>query len=195
MIKKKKDITSEQKRDGLVVILGFVFVIAGLFFGLYKYCQGNSIPEGLKEVESTNKLTKIENIELTNDNQLIKVGNRNYYVKIGTDNQYGYLYVADEDNNILIDFDAERNVQNGYLTDKFMFFTTVAQDGEMIAYVVNENGEVVVNNNEYQMNSFKILDGNLHASGHIFCGLDGYCPDQDLLIKYENNTLIVTKAE
>ena len=74
-----------------------------------------------------------------------------------------------------------------------MFFTGVAQDGEMIQYVLGEKGEIIPNNNEYQMNSFKIVDGYLHASGHIFCGLDGDCPDKDLLIKYIDNTLIVVE--
>ena len=40
----------------------------------------------------------------------------------------------------------------------------------------------------------KLSDGYIHTSGHIFCGLNGNCPDKDLIIKFIDNTIIVIPA-
>ena len=140
------------------------------------------------------KVSSVKEITLTDKNQEVKVGNKTYKIKIGSGDNYGDLLVDDSfvhsgnnDKNIYVD--------HAYLTDKFIFFTHGGQDADLIDYAIGETGIIVPNNNEYQIGDFKIVDGYLHASGHIFCGLEGNCPDKDLLIKYIDNTLIVAEAK
>ena len=140
------------------------------------------------------KVSSVKKITLTETNQEIEVGGKSYKIKIGSGNDYGDLLV--DDNFVKFTFNGEHiHVHSAYLTDKFIFFTQFGQSGASIVYAISKNGEIVPNNNEYQIGDFKIVDGYLHASGHIFCGPEGNCPDKDLLIKYIDNTLIVTEAK
>ena len=135
------------------------------------------------------KITNLKKINLTTTNQEIKIGKKAY--KIRKDNE-GTLYV---DNQKTYFEGYEFHPDNVYLTDKYLFAMVVGQFYESIWYAIGEQGEIIPNNNNYQMHDFKIVDGYLHASGHVFCGPEGDCPDKDLLIKYIDNTLIVTEAK
>ncbi len=75
--------------------------------------------------------------------------------------------------------------------------TVVGQFNEWIQYALDEEGEVIANNNGAQMRNFKIADGYLHAVGGV-PEVNGYELDvveHDLLIKYIDNTLIITEAK
>jgi hypothetical protein len=78
-----------------------------------------------------------------------------------------------------------------------MFITQVGQFDETIVYVIGENGEVIFNSNNCQMRDFKIIDNHLHATGGkpYYDGRDLILDGHDLLIKYIDNTLIVTEAK
>ena len=151
-------------------------------------CPNNNVDYG-------EKISSFKEIKLTDENQTIKIGDRQFKVKNGKyENVDGYLSINDYIVNYSLGL-GKVSIGHVYLTDKFIFSTGSAQDGEMIEYAIGEkdNG-IIPNNNEYQMHDFKLVDGYLHASGHIFCGLDGNCPDKDLIIKYIDNTLIVVPA-
>lgn len=139
-------------------------------------------------------ISSLEEIKLTEKNQIVKIENQQLKIKLGTyDKQSDVLAV----NDYYVKKNANAvHVDRAYLTDKFMFFTGISQDGEMIDYAIDKNGyEIVVNNNQYQVHGFNIVNGYLHTKGHIFCGLGGNCPDKDLLIKYIDNTLIVIESK
>lgn len=137
------------------------------------------------------KITNLEKINLTASNQTVKIGKKN--LKIKKDSQ-GVMYVNDQ--KIYAD-GSDLSPSNVYMTDKFLFVTVNGQFYEGIWYAISEQGEVGINNNEYTMYNFKIVDGYLHAhGGKIYDnGLDLSVEDKDLLIKFIDNTLIVTYAK
>ena len=210
----------EKNRKVIVGILGGLLLISLGFICYDKFLKKDDITKNdcdcpkcqecdkVKECENTplqcncpnvsnfgEKINSFKEIKLTATNQTIKIGSKTVKVKTGTyENNDGYLAIDDYIVNYPLG-SGKVHVDKAYITDKFIFFTGVAQDGEIIQYVLGEKGEIIPNNNQYQMHNFKIVDGYLHASGHIFCGLDGNCPDKDLLIKYIDNTLIVTEVK
>ena len=201
----------------IIAVLVVLLLIAGGYIGYDKFLKNNNesknidncpICEVCEKCETnTNecnclnnsqnygeKLSGFKEIKLTKENQTIKIGSREFKVKNGTyENVDGYLSIDDYVVNYSHGL-GKVHMGHLYLTDKFMFATSSSQDGDYIAYVKGEKNEIGINNNEYQMHDFKLVDGYLHASGHIFCGLDGDCPDKDLIIKYIDNTLIVVPA-
>lgn len=135
------------------------------------------------------KVDSLKEIALTENNQEFKINGKVLKLRKNTN---GILMINDE---IIKVGEYELEPYNAYVTDKYIFATIMGQDGEHIDFAIGDNGEIVANNNSYQMMDFRINDGYLHASGHIFCGLDGDCPNKDLIIKYIDNTLIVTVAK
>ncbi len=230
-----KLIRSNEKKKSIIVILIFLIimmaaVIALFYFGIVnmpgaKKCNDDTTTQttctecpkcedNTKECNcpatTTNlgeKISSVKKITLTDKNQTIKVGKESIKVRVGTGDNYGYLAIDDYfvKSNFSTD---EVYVDNAYVTDKFIFFTHNAQAGEMISYAYVPYGEIITNNNGYQIDdaSFKIVNGYLHAMGAPFCGVDGpdenaskeekeKCKDHDLLIKYIDNTLIVVDAK
>lgn len=136
-------------------------------------------------------IKSLSEINFTEEYKIVRIGNKNIKIQVDKDSNLliddNYVYESNNSNKIV--------AMRAYLTDKFVFFTEAAQDGEVIEYAMGENGAIVVNDNDYQMMNFKLNNGYLHASGHIFCGLDGDCPDKDLIIKLEGNVLTVEPFE
>ena len=136
------------------------------------------------------RISSIKKIKLTNENQVIKVGNKKYKMKICSENNdYGeQLSIDDSCINI--------SAYNVYLTDKFVFTTVGGQIKESIEYALSENGEVVVNNNNSQMDNFRLVNGYLHADGgEVYYDQDLGIKEEDLIIKFIDNTLIVVPAK
>lgn len=126
------------------------------------------------------KVTSLKEITLTTTNQTVTMGSTQYKVRKDANNK---LFINDYTNDIFVD--------HAYVTDKFIFFTVSGQVAEKIVFVQGENGKIGFNNNEYQMHNFKLTDGYIKTSGHIFCGLECDTTDKNLVIKYIDNTLIV----
>ena len=135
------------------------------------------------------KITSIKELNITNTNQNVKINGKNYKVR-KEDNDRLYI-----DDNAVFGFDhREYYAEHLYLTDKVLIFTNFGQYGETIGYALSEKGEVGINNNGYAMEKFKIVDGYLHATGSTEIGFEEN-DIKDLLIKYMDNTLIVTKTK
>lgn len=134
------------------------------------------------------KISSLKKIKLTHTNQTVKVGNKEFKVKIDDDGEYLSIndYVR-----------GQVYADTAYVTDKYIFFTSVAQSGNVIQYAQGVEGEIGVNDNGYLINddSFKIVDKYLHASGGAWCGMECELPSKDLLIKFIDNTLIVTETK
>lgn len=144
------------------------------------------------------KISSLKKIIPTTSNQIVKIGKKEY--KVRRDDKYNLLindeYIYDE-NGFEIGIDANGN-SHLYLTDKFMFNTGSGQMDEHLDYAIDENGKINVINDKYiQMKDFKVVDGYLHATG-CFTKFDEeahelYCEYKDVIIKYIDNTLVVTE--
>ena len=138
------------------------------------------------------KITGLKKIDLTTTNQDIKIGEKTF--KIRKDSE-GALYVNDQKINVE---GSDFWPSNVYVTNKYLFATIVGQFYEGIWYAIGEEGEIGVNvHSEYTMQNFKVVDGYLHATGGkvYSTGYDLDVDMKDLLIKYIDNTLIVTYAK
>lgn len=145
------------------------------------------------------KVSSVKKINLGNVNQKVTIGSKTFNLKVdNSDNIQDVLYI---NNEVANSYHGYNNLvilapPVAYQTEKYIFFTSVGQDDDGIVYAIDENGkEIVINDNGYQMHGFKIVDGYLHATGHIFCGLECDNSDKELVIKYIDNTLIVTEAK
>ena len=86
------------------------------------------------------------------------------------------------------------SAQIAYATNKYILFVAAAQDAGVISYAIDKDGNKInIVDNNYQIHNLVSEGDYIKARGHIFCGLDGNCPDKDLIIKYENNTITVIK--
>lgn len=186
--------TSEKFRMTFIVILLLLiivpvgFICYDKFFNIEKPPVPTPIPTNDIVVDKINSLSRID---VNETDQVVNVDGKEYKIKREITVDGAFLLIDDS----VIEVAGETTVyaDNAYVTDKFIIFTMAAQDGEMISYIMDKEGnEVTYNDNEYQMHDFILVDGVLHASGHVFCGLDGDCPDKDLIIKYNNNEIIVS---
>ena len=137
------------------------------------------------------KITSLKKINLTTTNQDIKIGGKTFKIRKNSD---GTLYVNDQE---IYDEGSAFVPDSVYLTDKYLFATVVGQFNEAIWYAFGEQGEIGVNNGGYTMQDFKVVNGYLHATGGIpyESGYDLDVDMKDLLIKFIDNTLIVTYAK
>ena len=132
---------------------------------------------------------KLEEVKINNNNQILKLGNKEYKIR---QDENSVLYINDEQvkrrGNLI-------HAQTAYLTNKFIFFTSIAQNGLVIEYAIDENNrEIIVNNNNYQLYEISYKDNLLQAIGDEFC-FDDCGSEKKLVIKYIDHTIIVTLAK
>ena len=146
--------------------------------------------EEKENIVIVDKITKFERTEVVDTDKAITIGDKEYKVRKETTVDGAYLLIDDAVRE-RGDFETAY-ADFVYVTNYFAIFTTVAQDGEVLSYAIDQNGNrIITNDNEYQMNNIKLSDGIITANGHIFCGLDGDCPDKELIILYADNTITV----
>ena len=151
------------------------------------------------------KITMLKRIQLSDVDQIANVDGIEFKIKKEVTVDGAYLLIDDAVQD-LWDFETAY-AEYAYVTNKYIIFTVDAQDWETITYAINrdrieisvddvnkEGNEKGEDERRYQIHDLKIVDGKLQASGHLFCGIDGDCPDIDLMINYnyENNAIIVT---
>ena len=145
------------------------------------------------KVENTiviDETIKLKEISIPNSDEEINLDyiGHNYLIQI----KDGNLFINNEQ---IIDSNNDPvSAQTIYVTNQYILFTAVAQDLSVASYAIDKDGNKInIVDNNYQIHNL-VSEGNyIKAKGHIFCGLDGYCPDKDLIIKYENNTITVMK--
>ena len=137
---------------------------------------------------------ELKDIAITDVNKSVKLGNRDFKVKTGSkDNQDYVLFINDKvvskDNKFI-------HADKAYVTDKYILFTSAGQNGQLIVYAIDSEGKEisVKNDNQYQMNNFKIVSNILHAQGDKFC-FDDCGPEHDIMILYIGNSLVVAFAD
>ncbi len=146
-------------------------------------CESSAVSNLGEKVSSVKKMT------ITETNQNFKVGSKTFQIR--KDDVALYVNNKKLDNEVFANF--------VYVTDKFAIITSESQYANYIAYALNEDGWIVVNSNGYNLdeNNFKVVDGYLYAKGYE----EGYDDKNqemvyhsiDVIIKYIDNTLIVTK--
>lgn len=130
-----------------------------------------------------NSLKEIK-FNITDKNQTIKVGNKEVKIRKVNDD----LYIND-----LHRYNDVGNPDKAYVTDQFILFTNPGQCQEAIDFVVDENGDNIVVSSSYQIYDLQSKNGYLYAKG-MSCSGEPY-PIYDVIIKYIDHTLIVTKVK
>ena len=133
------------------------------------------------------KISSLEEINLTTTNQEIKIGEKTFNIRTD-DNSRGFYINDVEINDVHL-------ISNVYLTDKYLFVVSPGRDERGISYAISEQGKVAINVNNYYTHDFKLVDGHLHAKGATGSDNYDYSNEKDLIIKYIDNTLIVTPTE
>lgn len=206
----KKTKSSDKFRMMFMVILLLLLIVPLGFISYDKFFNKEKPPVSTPTPLATgeimeDKITRLNRIVITEDDQTVGIDGKEYKLKKEISVDGAYLLIDDA---IRYVFDMETAYADfAYITNKFIIFTLAAQDGEIISYAINkDDSEIGINDcadpkgdncdeNRYQMHDFKLVDGNIEASGHVFCGLDGDCPDKKLVINYSNNTITVKPVE
>lgn len=151
---------------------------------------------------NSEKITTLKRIQLSDVDQIANVDGKEFKIKKEVTVDGAFLLIDDAVQYV---WDLETAyAEFAYVTNKYIIFTVNAQDWETITYAIDKEGnqisvdDVNKEGNEkgederrYQIHDLKIVDGKLQASGHLFCGIDGDCPDIDLMLNYENNIITV----
>ena len=145
-------------------------------------------PEPAKTVV-IDETVKLKEISIPNYNEEVNIdyNGRIFLIQI----KDGHLFI---DNKQIVDSNNEPiSAQTIYVTDKYILFTAVGQDLSVATYAIDKDGNKVnIVTNNYQFYKLAVEGDYIKAEGHIFCGIDGDCPDKDLIIKYENNTITIS---
>ena len=178
----------------LIIVILSILLISAIGFICYDKFINTEKPPVPTPVPSSdvdeNKITSFKKVTITDNDQIINIGEKEFKIKKETTIDGSFLLI---NNTIQYVDDMETAYADfAYVTNKYIIFTIIGQDGELISYAINNDGKRInTNDNKYQMQDIKNVDGTIVARGHIFCGLDGDCPDIELLVKYENNTITV----
>ena len=152
------------------------------------------------------EITSLKRIQITDVDQIANVDGKEFKIKKEISVDGAFLLI---DDTIQYVWDMETvYAEYAYVTNKYIIFTIIGQDWETITYAIDKNGNQITvddvnkdgnktgeDTRRYQIHDLKIVDDKLQASGHIFCELDSDCLDKDLMINYENNTIIVTPKQ
>jgi hypothetical protein len=168
-----------------------------LYFCNNKKANSNNKGNGNKEKEATvvvDKITSVNKISINDTNQIANVDGKEFKLKNEISVDGSFLLIDDKIQSL--DNGETIYADNAYVTNKFIIFTVIAQDNESMVYVINKDGKPIsFESNNYQIHNLKVVNDHLQASGHIFCGEDGDCPDVDLDIIYDSNKIVVSPKQ
>ena len=189
------------KKMALIIILVFAMILMIGLIMLYFHNNkntdsntNNGNSNSSKNTTVVDKITSVDKIAISDADQVVNLGGKDYKIKKEISVDGSFLLINDK--TINTDNGGTVYADNAYVTNKFIIFTIIGQELDEIVYAIDENGnKIEISDNKYQIHDLKVVNEHLQASGHIFCGLDGDCPDVDLDIIYENNKIIVTPKQ
>lgn len=189
--------SNDNKKDIVIAILVFIIailtiVIALFYSGILTGKTNKTVNEDNNTAIEVNKnqISSVSRIEINDNNQEVSIGDSKFNIRKTLTVDGAFLLI--DDNTIEVRNSETLYAEFAYVTNKYIIFTVTAQDWESIVYVMDKDGKAIAfEDNDYQIHNLEVIDGNLHASGHVFCGLDGNCPDKDLIVNYKNNIIIV----
>lgn len=128
------------------------------------------------------KVTSLKEITLTTENQTVTIGSTKYKVRMDKD---GNLFM----NDVAAKNSKQENIKvnKAYLTDKFIFFTSPTQLDDIIVFAQGEKAKIDVNNNGFSLSNFKLVDGYVHATGHLIAGFDNFT-NNNVVVEYNVDT-------
>lgn len=146
----------------------------------------NNCPKCENSSSNTNnygeKISSFQEIKLTTENQTVTIGSTKYKVRMDKD---GNLFMNDV---AAKNFNQENiKVNKAYLTDKFIFFTSPTQLDDKIVFAQGEKAKIDVNNNGFSLSNFKLVDGYVHATGHLIAGFDNFT-NNNVVVEYNVDT-------
>ena len=146
----------------------------------------NNCPKCENSSSNTNnygeKISSFKEIKLTTENQTVTIGSTKYKVRMDKD---GNLFMNDV---AAKNFNQENiKVNKAYLTDKFIFFTSPTQLDDTIVFAQGEKAKIDVNNNGFSLSNFKLVDGYVHATGHLIAGFDNFT-NNNVVVEYNVDT-------
>ena len=146
----------------------------------------NNCPKCENSSSNTNnygeKISSFKEIKLTTENQTVTIGSTKYKVRMDKD---GNLFMNDV---AAKNFNQENiKVNKAYLTDKFIFFTSPTQLDDTIVFAQGEKAKIDVNNNGFSLSNFKLVDGYVHATGHLIAGFVNFT-NNNVVVEYNVDT-------
>lgn len=128
------------------------------------------------------KISSFKEIKLTTENQTVTIGSTKYKVRMDKDGNLFMNDVAAKNSN-----QENIKVNKAYLTDKFIFFTSPTQLDDTIVFAQEEKAKINVNNNGFSLSNFKLVDGYVHATGHLMAGFDNFT-NNNVVVEYNVDT-------
>ena len=158
-------------------------------------CENNALQCNCSNASTSylgEKITSLKKVNITNKNQEFKIGSKTFKVRKNADN---VLFINDEEAYSPL-YGLDYAPDEAYVTDKFMFFVTLGQYKGTISYAISDKGNLGINNNDCQMDNFKLKNGYIYAEGGavILDGPEIGWNEGNVIIKLINNTLIVNEA-
>ena len=203
------EINKSKNSSTIIIVVLVVLLIGALGFICYdKFINKEKPPvptptptiTGTPTPTVTDSVTPANSVVIDETITLKEISIPNYDEEVNID-YLGHNYLIQiKEGNLFINndqkFDSNKNpisAQAIYVTKNFILFTAVAQDLSVVSYAMDKDGNKInIVDNDYQIRDLKVENGILTAMGHIFCGLEGDCPDKALIIKYENATIIIS---
>ena len=181
----------------IIIVILVILLIGALGFICYdkfinkeKPPVPTSTPTPTPTIDKSITVERLDTIKLTTVNQNIKIGNNNYSVRINSEDDYN-LYINDS----LISSDFA--VDTVYTIDNFAFFTFYGKFDSSIYYAIDSNGkEIKVEDNNYYIHDIHLDNGLIVGKGMTVTDAldeDSNTTEVELVVKYENNTITVTK--
>ena len=185
------------------IVAYIVFGLAIIFIGFICYDKFFNIekapvvnPTPINTI-SDDKIKVLNRVEIKDQDQVVKIEDKEFKIRKEITVDGAFLLIDDSIQEL---WDLETVYADfAYVTNKFILFTVAAQDGESIVYAIDKDGKEIATDDtdgtneeaRYQIHDITLNNDVIETKGHVFCGLDGNCPDKDLIIKYENNKISV----
>ena len=199
-------VTEKNNNSKIIIVILVVLLIGALGFICYdKFINKEKppvpTPSTTPEPTDNNKsITTLKEVKLTPENQTITIGNNNLNIRIESESDYS-LYINDslvQDNHTFNETDNTLYFSSNtvYVTDNYAFFIGYGQF-DMIDYAIDSNGkEINVENNNYYIHDIHLDNGLIVGKGMTVTDAldeDSNAAEAELIVKYENNKITVTK--
>ena len=206
----ENNLSNENKKgySKIIIIVLVVLLVGALGFICYdKFINKEKPPVPTPTPTSTptptpttknDALTILKTIQLTNKNQSISISGKVYNIRIDKSVETdvaGSLYINDV--AVLNNDGSELAVATVYVTDNYAFFAGHGQFEICIEYAIDSEGkQIKVEDNNYYIHDIHLDNGLIVGKGMTVTDAldeDSNAAEVELIVKYENNKITVTK--
>lgn len=182
-----------KKNNKMVTVILLILLLAAIGYIVYDKCIKLEKPAGIEQTDNiesviSDALIGLKRVAITDKEEEISIGSNKYKIKREISVDGAFLLINDSLRETLNG--STIYAEYAYVTNKYAIFTVVGQYAEDIVYAIDKDGkEISLDENNYQMDNFEIVDGKLQATAHVSC--ETSCVDKVVVIKYENNTITI----